>query len=97
MWNNGGGSSFFASAMRTMSTTTTMAMIRGSGGKNVIFQIAPMTKVSTQIHLSMCQYDVYKVSSKKNDWKGSIRGVKVDFFFGGVLSGLGSRIFPVFR
>ncbi len=48
------------------------------------FQIAPMTKVSTQIHSSMCQYDVYKVSKKKNEWKGSVRGVKVNFFFGGV-------------
>ena len=46
------------------------------------FQIAPMTKVSTQIHSSMYQYDVYKVSSKKNEWKGSIGGVKVDFFSG---------------
>ena len=45
------------------------------------FQIAPMTKVSTQIHSSMCQYDVYKVLSKKIEWKGSIGGVKVDFFF----------------
>jgi hypothetical protein len=47
------------------------------------FQIAPMTKVSTQIHSYICQYDVYKVSSKKNEWKGSIGGVKVDFFLGG--------------
>ncbi len=43
---------------------------RGSGGKNVIFQIAHMTKVSTQIHTSMCQYDVYKVSSKKMSGRG---------------------------
>jgi hypothetical protein len=47
------------------------------------FQIAPITKVSTQIHSSICQYDVYKVSSKKNEWKGSIGGVKVDFLRGG--------------
>ena len=62
------------------------------------FQIAPMTKVSTQIHSSMYQYDVYKVSSKKNEWKGSIGGVKVDFFWGGgVTGGLGSRIFAGFQ
>ena len=43
------------------------AHARGSGGKNVIFQIVHMTKVSTQIHSSISQYDVYKVSSKKID------------------------------
>ena len=55
--------------------------------KMSFFHIAPMTKVSTQIHSSMYQYDVYKVSSKKNEWKGSIGGVKVDFFLGGWFSG----------
>jgi len=39
--------------------------LRWSGGKNDIFQIVHMTKVSTQIHSSISQYDVYKVSSKK--------------------------------
>ena len=72
-------------------------MVLGPVEKMSFFQIAPMTKVSTQIHSSMCQYDVYKVSSKKNEWKGSIGGVKVDFFFGGVSSGLGSRIFAGFQ
>ncbi len=33
--------------------------------------------------ISICQYDVFKVSSKKNELKGSVRGVKVDFFFRG--------------
>ena len=58
-----------------------LAMLGGPVEKMSFFQIAPMTKVSTQIHSSMCQYDVYKVSSKKNEWKGSIGGVKVYFFF----------------
>jgi len=58
-------------------------VVGGPVEKMSFFQIAPMTKVSTQIHSSMCQYDVYKVSSKKNEWKGSIGGVKVDFFFRG--------------
>ena len=35
---------------------------RGSGGKNDIFQIVHRTKVSAQIHSSISQYDVYKVS-----------------------------------
>jgi hypothetical protein len=64
-----------------------------------------MTKVSTQIYSSMCQYDVYKVSSKKNEWKKKmsgrgplgVSGVKVNCFFGGVLSGLGCRIFAGFQ
>jgi hypothetical protein len=43
------------------------ATSRGSGGKNVKFQIVHMTKVSTQIHSSISQYDFYKVSSKTND------------------------------
>jgi len=60
-----------------------MAELGGPVEKMSFFQIAPMTKVSTQIHSSMYQYDVYKVSSKKNEWKGSIGGVKVDFFSGG--------------
>jgi hypothetical protein len=53
------------------------------------FQIAHMAKVSTQIHSSICQYDVYKVLLKKNNLKGSIGCVKVDFFSGGVSSGFG--------
>jgi hypothetical protein len=57
--------------------------VGGPVEKMSFFQIAPMTKVSTQIHSSMCQYDVYKVLSKKNEWKGSVRGVKVNFFFRG--------------
>jgi hypothetical protein len=42
----------------------------GVGGpveKMSFFQIVHMTKVSTQIHSSISQYDVDKVSSKKND------------------------------
>ena len=58
-------------------------MVGGPVEKMPFFQIAPMTKVSTQIYSSICQYDVYKVSSKKNEWKGSIGGVKVDFLGGG--------------
>ncbi len=60
-----------------------MPWLGGPVEKMSFFQIAPMTKVSTQIHSSMYQYDVYKVLSKKNEWKGSIGGVKVDFFSGG--------------
>ena len=40
-----------------------LSTIRGSGGKKIVH----MTKVSTQIHSSISQYDVYKVLSKKND------------------------------
>jgi hypothetical protein len=60
------------------------------------FQIAPMTKVSTQIHSFMCQCDVF--SSKKNEWKGSVRGVKVNFFFrGGYRVGSIVGILPAFK
>ncbi len=74
-----------------------LSMLGGPVEKMSFFQIAPMTKVSTQIHSSVCQYDVYKVSSKKNERKGSVRGVKVNFFFVGVLGGLGSGIFAGFQ
>jgi len=37
-------------------------LLGGPVEKMSFFQIAPMTKVSTQIHLYMYQYDVYKVS-----------------------------------
>jgi hypothetical protein len=46
------------------------AAARWLGGpveKMSFFQIVHMTKVSTQIHSSISQYDVDKVSSKKND------------------------------
>jgi hypothetical protein len=39
-----------------------------------------LTNVSIQIHSYIPQYDVYKVSLKKNDWKVPVRGVKVDIF-----------------
>jgi hypothetical protein len=53
-----------------------------------------MIKVSILNHSSICQYDACTVSSKKNEWKGSIRGVNVDFFCVlGRLSGFGYRIF----
>jgi hypothetical protein len=39
-----------------------------------------MTNVSTQIHSSIPQYDVYKVSLKKNEWKVPFGGVKIDIF-----------------
>jgi hypothetical protein len=35
--------------------------------KMSFFQNVNTTKVVTQIHSSISQYDVYKVSSKKND------------------------------
>jgi len=60
-------------------------LIGGPVEKMSFFHIAPMTKKSTQIHSSMCQYDLYKVSFKKNEWKGSIGGVKVNYFFRGDL------------
>ncbi len=43
-----------------------------------IFQMGHITKVSIQIHLSIPQYDEYKVLLKKNDWKVPFGGVKVD-------------------
>ncbi len=62
------------------------------------FQITHMTKVSTQIHSSICQYDVHKVSSKWNEWKVSVRQwCQSQLFFGGVSSGLGSRNFAGFQ
>ena len=39
----------------------TSGLARGSGVKNVIFQIVHMTKVSILIHLSISQCDVYNV------------------------------------
>ena len=41
--------------------------VGGPVEKMSFFQIVHMTKVSTQIHSSISQYDVDKVSSKKND------------------------------
>ncbi len=40
---------------------------RGSGGKNVIFQMAPIPFLSVLISSTRCQYDVLKVSLKKID------------------------------
>ena len=39
-----------------------------------------LTNVSIQIHSPIPQYDVYKVSLKKNEWKKPFGGVKVDIF-----------------
>ncbi len=78
MGGGGGGS-----PIRPRWAGAEIIMVGGPVEKMSFFQIAPMTKVSTQIHSSMCQYGVYKVSSKKNEWKGSVRGVKVNFFFRG--------------
>ena len=36
--------------------------------------------LSIQIPSDRSQYDVYKFSSKKNGWKMSVGGVKVDIF-----------------
>jgi hypothetical protein len=41
-----------------------------------------MTKLSTQIYSYIPQYDVYEVSSKKNEGKVSVGGVNVDIFCG---------------
>jgi len=71
-------------------------VIRGSGGKISIFQIAPMTKVSTQIHSSMCQYDVYSFV-KKMSGRGPSGVSKPTFFPEGATSGLGDRIFAGFQ
>jgi hypothetical protein len=46
-----------------------------------IFQMGHLTNVSIQIHSSIPQYDVYKVSLKKNEWKEPFGGVKVDIFW----------------
>jgi len=45
----------------------TLDVTRGPVEKMSFFQIVHMTKVSTQIHSSLSQYDVYKVLSKRND------------------------------
>jgi hypothetical protein len=48
--------------------------------KSPFFQMGHMTKVITQIHSTIPQYDVYKFSLKKVEWKISFGGVKVDIF-----------------
>jgi len=60
-------------------TGSLLAVLGGPVEKRPFFQIVHMTKVSTQIHSSISQYDVYKFL-KKNEWKGSVGCVKVDFF-----------------
>ena len=78
-------------------SNTQSSELGGPVEKNSFFQIAPMTKVSTQIRSSMCQYDVYKVSSKKMSGRGPLGVSKSTFGGGGVTSGLGSRIFAGFQ
>ena len=46
-------------------TELQLALIGGPVEKMSFFQIVHTTKVSTQIHSYISQYDVYKVSSKK--------------------------------
>jgi hypothetical protein len=48
-------------------TVCEFVLLGGPVEKMSFFQIVHMTKVSTQIHSSISQYDVYKVSSKKID------------------------------
>jgi hypothetical protein len=36
-------------------------IIRGSGGKITIFEMNHMSKISTQIHSSIPQYNIYKI------------------------------------
>ena len=47
-----------------------------------------MTNLSTQIHSSIPQYDISKVSLKKIEWKVPFGCVKVDIFVSGSISGL---------
>jgi hypothetical protein len=67
-------------------------MIRGSVGKMTFFQIAHMTKVSTQIHSSVPQYDVHKVLSKKMSGRGPSGVSKLTFLHFGTWNGLNCRI-----
>jgi hypothetical protein len=53
---------------------------RGSGGKMTIFQMGHLTNVSIQIHSSIPQYDVYKVSLKKMSGRNPLGGSKLIFF-----------------
>jgi hypothetical protein len=46
-------------------TTIDVITARGSGGKNVIFQMAPIPLQSVLICCTRCQYDILKVSLKK--------------------------------
>jgi hypothetical protein len=55
-------------------------VLGGPVEKTSFFQIDHMTKLSTQIHSYIPQYDVYNVLSKKNEWKVSVGGVNVDIF-----------------
>jgi hypothetical protein len=57
--------------------------------KKSFFQIANMTKVSTHIYSSICQYDVYKVFFFLMSGRGPSGVSKLTFFGGGVSSGLG--------
>ncbi len=65
--------------------------------KNSFFQIAPMTKVSTQIRSSMCRYDVYQVSSKKMSERGPLGVSKSTIFSGGCRVGSVIGFLPVFK
>ncbi len=53
---------------------------RGSGGKNVIFSNCPYDQSKYSDPLIYPNMMSIKFCKKKNEWKGSIGGVKVDFF-----------------
>ncbi len=70
--------------------------VRGTGGKNVIFQIPPNPLMSVLNCSTMCQYDILKVLFKKNEWKGSVGLPKLTFLRFGTRSGHEIRIFGIF-
>jgi hypothetical protein len=65
--------------------------------KMSFFQLAHMTKVSTQINSSTPQYDVYKVLFKKMSGMGPWGASKLTFLHFGTGSGLDSKIFDGFQ
>ncbi len=53
---------------------------RGSGGKNVFFQMAPTPPLSVSICSTRCQYDTLKIWLKKNDHFLTCGAAKVHIF-----------------
>jgi hypothetical protein len=53
---------------------------RGSGGKNVIFQIAPIPLLSVLICSTRCQYGILKVSLKKMTRTNKLGASNIEIF-----------------
>jgi hypothetical protein len=71
-------------------------VVGGPVEKTLFFQMDYMTKLSTQIHSYIPQYDVYKVLSKKMSGRCPLGVSKSTFLQFGTESELSSRIFDGF-